>query len=539
MFTPPDGSSPRMQMYLFSPPSFPAVSGSDDASVVYHEYTHGLSSRLVTDANGFQALNSAQAGAMGEGWSDWYAMDYLVGALLAPNAAVDGDVTLDRYVGRNLQLLRSEGLDCPVGSASASCPGKVLAGSGGYTYGDFGRIFGSPEVHADGEIWGQTLWDLRTRSVYRPRGPSSRAQWSSRRPSRRSSTCAMPSCRQTRLRGAHVRNQIWQVFADARHGLLRLERRLRRHRPYRGLLTATRARRPDGIARRDRDELRQRLAGRRSPCRSGRSRLWIRGRARRRHRSLRATTPFPGSRPGPIRECWRRSRGTTARSDSVPDRRRGPDDAELHAPPGLRLPRGRLDSRCVHRPELLGLRVRSGRSIRPVALHGLEHRRRRGPEVRHGSVADPGQCHRFRDRPRGGLRRRRHRLARPVLDRHLFRRSRLHPVRRRRVHRCAQPPPEPCAAERRYRRRPLRPADDALAAGKRGVGCAVHGRVRARGLRAPTPAQHHARVAPAQADAEAHRDVRLLIVARRIDVPSATSTGTPSPPAQRRQRSGR
>ena len=66
MFTPPDGFSPRMQMYLFSPP-FPAVNGADDASVVYHEYTHGLSSRLVTDANGFQALELRASGCDGRG----------------------------------------------------------------------------------------------------------------------------------------------------------------------------------------------------------------------------------------------------------------------------------------------------------------------------------------------------------------------------------------------------------------------------------------------------------------------------------------
>ena len=29
------------------------------------------------------------------------------------------------------------------------------------TYGDFGKIAGGPEVHADGEIWLETLWDLR------------------------------------------------------------------------------------------------------------------------------------------------------------------------------------------------------------------------------------------------------------------------------------------------------------------------------------------------------------------------------------------
>ena len=32
---------------------------------------------------------------------------------------------------------------------------------GGYTYADYGKIIGAPEVHGDGEIWAQTLWDLR------------------------------------------------------------------------------------------------------------------------------------------------------------------------------------------------------------------------------------------------------------------------------------------------------------------------------------------------------------------------------------------
>ena len=57
--------------------------------------------------------------------------------------------------------LRSSPLDCPVGASPVACPGRGAAGSGGYTYGDFGRILGSAEVHYDGEIWAQTLWDLR------------------------------------------------------------------------------------------------------------------------------------------------------------------------------------------------------------------------------------------------------------------------------------------------------------------------------------------------------------------------------------------
>ncbi len=82
--TPPDGQSPRMQMYLFHQPfagypngdPFIASAGSDEADIVYHEYTHGLSHRLVVDANNVPALDSQQGASMGEAWSDWYAADY-------------------------------------------------------------------------------------------------------------------------------------------------------------------------------------------------------------------------------------------------------------------------------------------------------------------------------------------------------------------------------------------------------------------------------------------------------------------------------
>jgi hypothetical protein len=170
MFTPPDGTSPRMQMYLFT--SFtgvfatdptPDVNGGDDATVVYHEYAHGLSNRLITYADGWGALDAFQSGAMGEGWSDWYALDYLVDEGHAPDTGAAGEVTLDRYLGNGKHTLRTEGLDCPVAPVSAACPGGDDTGSqGGYTLGDMGRVWsGGAEVHADGEIWAQTLWDLR------------------------------------------------------------------------------------------------------------------------------------------------------------------------------------------------------------------------------------------------------------------------------------------------------------------------------------------------------------------------------------------
>ena len=40
-------------------------------------------------------------------------------------------------------------------------PGSTTGHNGGYTYADYAKVIGLPEVHADGEIWGQTLWSLR------------------------------------------------------------------------------------------------------------------------------------------------------------------------------------------------------------------------------------------------------------------------------------------------------------------------------------------------------------------------------------------
>jgi len=166
MGTPPDGQAPRMQMYLFPDPADPndpfiPSNGGDEADIVYHEFTHGLSNRLVVDALGNSTLGGIQAGSMGEAWSDWYAMDFLTNERFQPDTNAPGEVRIGTYVGEGQDIVRTQPMDCPVGTAAVACPGTPGAGSGGYTYGDFGRVRGTPEVHADGEIWGETLWDLR------------------------------------------------------------------------------------------------------------------------------------------------------------------------------------------------------------------------------------------------------------------------------------------------------------------------------------------------------------------------------------------
>jgi hypothetical protein len=177
MLTRPDGQAPRMQMYLFEPLEvgevlpypFSDVSGGGDGSVVYHEYTHGLTNRLVIDADGKGALDGAQSGAMGEAWSDWYAMDFLMKQGFERDTERPGEIKVGAFVDGGQNLVRTEPIDCTLGAPADACPRRRSAlageGGGGYTYEHFGHISSGPEVHADGEIWVQTLMDLRRRLV--------------------------------------------------------------------------------------------------------------------------------------------------------------------------------------------------------------------------------------------------------------------------------------------------------------------------------------------------------------------------------------
>src|SRR3954449_2196547 len=136
----PDGVPSWSGMFLWEPinDAFegPFSDGDFDASVVQHEYTHGLSTRYV---GGGEALNAQQSGSMGEGWSDWYALNHLYATGLQSKAVVGEYVT-----GNPTRGIRNWNYDQnPLG------------------FGDIGYDLTGPEVHADGEIWTATLWDLR------------------------------------------------------------------------------------------------------------------------------------------------------------------------------------------------------------------------------------------------------------------------------------------------------------------------------------------------------------------------------------------
>jgi extracellular elastinolytic metalloproteinase len=70
MLTRPEGQSPVMRLGLFTNTGRHTAL---DSSVVYHEFTHGLTNRLVGGPQNASALQAPQSRGMGEGWSDYIA----------------------------------------------------------------------------------------------------------------------------------------------------------------------------------------------------------------------------------------------------------------------------------------------------------------------------------------------------------------------------------------------------------------------------------------------------------------------------------
>src|SRR6266511_2005740 len=136
--TPPDGSRPRMQMFLFTRGTANLNDdrdGSFDGDVVLHEYGHGISNRLVGGPSNTSCLGGTQAGAMGEGWSDYWAITFY-------NNGIVGE-----YVTNNTTR--------GIRRAAYTVPANPIHDS----YADLGNQ--GFEVHNDGEIWAAALWDLR------------------------------------------------------------------------------------------------------------------------------------------------------------------------------------------------------------------------------------------------------------------------------------------------------------------------------------------------------------------------------------------
>jgi len=105
-----------------------------DSSVVFHEFMHGVTNRLVGGPMNIRALEAPQSGGMGEGWSDYI-------ACTINNSTVVGVWVVNRAGGMR---------GFPYDSNFPDNFGDL--GTGRYT-----------EVHNIGEIWCATLMEMNRR----------------------------------------------------------------------------------------------------------------------------------------------------------------------------------------------------------------------------------------------------------------------------------------------------------------------------------------------------------------------------------------
>ena len=155
--TPADGASPRMQMFLWTGPD---RDGDLDFDVIIHEYSHGLSNRLVGGPDNVDCLGTplvGESGGMGEGWGDWFA------AVLSDDPAVveystgAGEIGIRRFPEDRTPPDWTYQFLCsgPPSNPSIPC-----------------------EVHDIGELWAGILWEMREAMINRfhnrafPGGPT-------------------------------------------------------------------------------------------------------------------------------------------------------------------------------------------------------------------------------------------------------------------------------------------------------------------------------------------------------------------------------
>ena len=141
-----DGAAAEVAMYasLSGAGGF-FTDGALDAEIIVHEYTHGVSTRLVR-----QGYTTFQGRSMGEAWSDFYSLEYT----LPTGAPPEGIYPAGQYF---IQAWGVGGRSHPYSTNTDVNP---------LTYADLGNVnFTGPEVHADGEIWVEALMEIRANLI--------------------------------------------------------------------------------------------------------------------------------------------------------------------------------------------------------------------------------------------------------------------------------------------------------------------------------------------------------------------------------------
>jgi extracellular elastinolytic metalloproteinase len=160
MITLPDGQSSVTNMYLWQPLAgafyAPCVDGDFDMGVIGHEYTHMIENRMIGKGN---RRSGHHAGAMGESHSDLLAVEHLLESGFAPTADENPWAVGPYVTGNKLRGIRNYGANFPrTGGFPQPAEYPQIDP---LNFSDVGYDLTGPQVHADGEIWSATNFDVR------------------------------------------------------------------------------------------------------------------------------------------------------------------------------------------------------------------------------------------------------------------------------------------------------------------------------------------------------------------------------------------
>jgi hypothetical protein len=156
-----DGQHPTTNMFLWQPlpGSFyaPCVDGDYDQGVIGHEYGHAIENRMI--AKGLGARQGNAAGAMGEAFGDFDALEYLAEFNYVPLNGADPWTEGSYVTGNHYNGIRDYLASEPMGGEVPQ-PGRNTK-TNPLNFGSFGFDTPGPEVHSDGEIWVAVQYDIR------------------------------------------------------------------------------------------------------------------------------------------------------------------------------------------------------------------------------------------------------------------------------------------------------------------------------------------------------------------------------------------
>jgi extracellular elastinolytic metalloproteinase len=161
MSTQPDGVPSITNMFLWQPAAggfyAPCVDGDYDMAVIGHEYGHMIENRMI--GKGFRRMGD-HAGAMGESSGDLLGMEYLNEYRFVPVAGENEHAVGVYATGNPIRAIRNFDMSFP--STSRFPAPSTTPGVNPLNFSDVAYDIVGEQVHADGEIWSATNFDIRT-----------------------------------------------------------------------------------------------------------------------------------------------------------------------------------------------------------------------------------------------------------------------------------------------------------------------------------------------------------------------------------------